>query len=80
MPVDRALLVIGADIIELLDQPLTVSRLWNSIVKKRQETSQTLITFDWFVLALDMLYSLHCIEFKQGLLSKTSISYDPSNI
>lgn len=34
---DRALIVIGAELLKLLDEPKTVSRLWDELKRKRAE-------------------------------------------
>lgn len=73
LPIDRSLMVVGAEILELIQEPITVSRLWYELVKKREKSEQTLVTFDWFVLALDFLYALKCIRFEQGVLSKQQV-------
>lgn len=64
---DRSLIGIGAEILFLLNMPKTVSALWNDIQKNRQaiELAST-ISFDWFVLALDFLYSINAINFSKG--------------
>ena len=55
------------EILFLLNVPKTLSALWNDIQKNRQaiELAST-ISFDWFVLALDFLYSINAINFSKG--------------
>jgi hypothetical protein len=68
---DRALLHIGAEILRLLDEPKTVSRLWDDLKKTRASQSETsLITYDWFVLCLDLLYLLGGVEMARGRVRK----------
>lgn len=62
---DRALLTVGARVIELLDQPKTVSRLWSEYRTEHNDE----ISYDWFVLALDLLYMMGAIERSNGLIS-----------
>jgi hypothetical protein len=69
LPTDRSLLGIGAEILQLLDQPITVSRLWTLIQDNRGELASRL-PFDWFVLSLNLLYSINAIEMKRGRLSR----------
>jgi hypothetical protein len=66
---DRALLSIGADILRMLDEAKTVSRVWDEVRSSTslQRPSSTL-SFDWFVLALDLLYILGIVELEQGRL------------
>jgi hypothetical protein len=67
----KALLSIGAMALCYLDEPKTVSRLWNDI---RGDTSDpTTITFDWFILALDLLYAINAIEQSDNLLNRCVI-------
>lgn len=60
---DRALLTIGAQIIKELDEPSTVSGLWHLVRLDRSRTEEyTPLTFDWFVLALDLLFAIGAIR------------------
>ncbi|MDY5130224.1 MULTISPECIES: ABC-three component system middle component 6 [Actinotignum] len=64
---DRALLTIGARIIELLDSPATVSGLWERISKPSGESqTTTTITFDWFSLALSMLFAINALSWNES--------------
>ena len=68
---DRALLYLGGNILAFLDEPKTVSRLWDEI--KRMRTSQpgvSSISYDWFVLALDLLFTICAIEYEHGRVRK----------
>jgi len=68
---DRALLHVGAEILALLDEPKTVSRLWAELKGVRTGRSETSsLTYDWFVLALDLLYALEAVELNQGRIEK----------
>ena len=61
LPIERSLIAIGADIVRLLDEPMSVTNLWldyQSLNKARN----TRLTFDWFTLALAMLYSIDAVE------------------
>jgi hypothetical protein len=70
---DRALLAVGGEVLRLLDEPKTVSRLWVELKDHRASRPKTTpITFDWFVLALDLLYVLGAVELERGLLSKAT--------
>ncbi|AKT37244.1 ABC-three component system middle component 6 [Chondromyces crocatus] len=66
---DRALITIGAEVLQLLREPKTVSRLWSE-TKRRRDTA-TPITYDWFVLALDLLFAMGLIAFERGKVQKT---------
>ena len=66
---DRALLRVGADILGLLSEPKTVSRLWEEVKRKRHNPAR-LLAYDWFVLALDLLYMLNAIELDHGRIRR----------
>lgn len=61
---DRALLTVGAHVLGLLRQPKTVSRLWTDL--QRHIKSDAPVTYDWFVLSLDVLYAIGAVEFARG--------------
>ena len=66
---DRALLSIGADVLRRLDRPKTVSLLWDS-VRKRQSSLLETVSYDWFLLSLDLLYTLGAIDLEDGRILK----------
>jgi hypothetical protein len=68
---DRCLLGIGAEVIVLLDEPKTVSRLWDEF--KRRRSGAGTVTYDWFVLALDLLYMTGTVRLDKGALERTAI-------
>jgi hypothetical protein len=68
---DRALLYVGSEVLGLLHEPKTVSRVWDELGKLRAKKRETsVLTYDWFVLALDLLFSIQAIDFERGLLRK----------
>ncbi|QBD80396.1 hypothetical protein EPA93_32260 [Ktedonosporobacter rubrisoli] len=68
---ERAMITIGAEILGLLMEPKTVSRLWNELSHIRGERSTThTISYDWFVLTLDLLYMLGSIEMDHGKIRR----------
>ncbi len=72
MPQERALLTIGSNILKQLDRQKTVSALWEEIMldKKDKQNVNPGIRYDWFVLALDLLYAIEAIEIHDGLLCR----------
>lgn len=73
LPQDRALLTVGAHVLTFLARPKTVSALWEEL--NRHDTSPVAaiprrITYDWFLLALDLLYALGTIEIESGLVAR----------
>lgn len=70
---ERALLTIGAEILGCLCEPMTVSRVWDELRKRRGDTSEpSAITYDWFILALDLLFIVKAVDFDSGVLRKTA--------
>lgn len=70
---DRALLAVGGELLVALREPMTVSRLWDAIRANRGEPAEPApINYDWFVLALDLLFMVNAIELDRGLLRKTA--------
>lgn len=64
---DRALLGIGAELLGMLSEPITVSRLWNDFDARRQmHADGALVTYDWFILALDLLFLVGVVDFSRG--------------
>ncbi len=61
LPTNRSLIAIGADIIGLLETPKSISKLWLDFQKLNDDRNNRL-TFDWFTLALAMLFTLDAIE------------------
>lgn len=71
IPEDRALLYIGAQVLRLLDEPKTVSRVWEEVKQLRPDgEGYSPLTYDWFVLALDTLFLTHAIDLDRGRLRK----------
>jgi hypothetical protein len=69
---DRALLAVGADLLGCLREPMTVSRLWDEIRANCGSRGSTApINYEWFVLALDLLFMLKAVDFDRGLIYKT---------
>ena len=66
----RSLIGIGAEILSMLDQPVTVSRLWDDFRESRSVASQHSISFDRFVLALDFLFLIKAVHLRRERLVK----------
>lgn len=68
---DCALLLLGAEVICLLGEPKTVSRIWHELKNApHHKVNPASLTYDWYVLALDLLYSLGVIDFEGGRLRR----------
>ena len=68
---DRALLTIGARILQRLSRPKTISALWEELLRQNPAGGNTtpLLRYDGFVLALDLLFLIGAIELQDGLLT-----------
>jgi hypothetical protein len=56
VPASKALITVGGEILEILDESsLNMSGLWLQVSENRDQSSMTRMSFDWFVLALDLL-------------------------
>lgn len=72
LPQDRALLTVGAHVLTFLAHPKTVSALWEELNRPNASVAAMplRITYDWFLLALDLLYALEAIELESGLVTR----------
>lgn len=64
----KALLSVGAVVLRHLDEPKTVSRLWNDVRSGTENPPG--FTFDWFVLALDLLFAMGAIDQSGGQIGR----------
>lgn len=68
---DRALLYVGGEILGLLGEPKTVSRVWDELKRARAARGEAAaLTYDWFVLALDLLFAVRAVEYDRGRVRK----------
>jgi hypothetical protein len=60
---DRAIISIGGDILSVLGDESTVSDVWDRVrtLREARENASPL-PFDWFVLALSLLYAMSVID------------------
>jgi hypothetical protein len=65
IPVRQSLLGLGAIVLEILDQPRTLTELWE-LARSIPEMG----TFRRLILCLDLLYALGCITLEGGLLKR----------
>lgn len=64
---ENSLLGIGATLLNLLAQEKTVTRLWD-----QARTTNRVLTFTRFILALDLLFAMGALELTNGLLRRRS--------
>ena len=67
---ENALVGVGGDVLAQLDTPKTVSRLFYDLQILRKQNELPTLQFDWFLLALDFLYTVGAIRLDAGLIRK----------
>lgn len=77
IPPDAALLTVGAEILRKLDEAKTVSRLWEE-TRKANVARSSAMPFDWFVLALDLLFLLGVVELRKGRIVRLANEASPT--
>ena len=71
---DRALIGVGAELVDILREPMTVSRLWNELRDRRTVAIPNApIDYNWFVLALDLLFMIGAIQAKRGVVMRSEL-------
>lgn len=72
---DRALLTVGARILQDLAQPKTISALWEELPLQNDagRNDAPPLHYDGFVLALDLLFLIGAIELQDGLLTRKTL-------
>jgi hypothetical protein len=69
LPSDRALITVGGEILKHLEEPRSVSALWDCVRECQTHKAGTaLVSFDWFVLALNLLYAISAIDYRDGVI------------
>lgn len=70
---ERCLLSLGAEVLEQLERPDTLSSLWEGLRTRHAKSRETL-SFDWFTLCLAFLYAAGLIEIdKYGVLRRADV-------
>ncbi|RYD72810.1 MAG: hypothetical protein EOP84_22530 [Verrucomicrobiaceae bacterium] len=65
---ERSLVGIGAQILSVVEEGRTVSELWEAVQRRRPVLAPA-ISFDWFVLSLDMLFTISAIDVENGVVT-----------
>jgi hypothetical protein len=70
---DLALLTVGAQIIQQLERPGTVSATWDRVTSYRAGiNAPSALPFWWFALSLDLLFTIGVVELDDGQLMRTN--------
>lgn len=73
LPTDRSLIAMGADIVGLLEKPKSVSKLWLEFQQLNDRRNNRL-TFDWFTMAMALLFTLDAIEQRGNRICRREVS------
>lgn len=69
---DRTLLSVGGEIHSIIDEAKTVSRVWEEFSTSRSRAEgRAPVSYEWFVLSLDLLFVLGAVAFEDGRLLRT---------
>lgn len=70
---DNSLIYLGSIVLRILDEPKTVSRVWEEFQRRRINdlgADSCDVSFDWFVLSLDLLNIIGAIDLRDGRLER----------
>lgn len=69
LPPERSLIFVGGEILQVVkSRPLSVSEAWETFRSARPRTAAP-VSFDWFCLAVSLLYAMGSLEQHDGVLS-----------
>ncbi|TIN73698.1 MAG: hypothetical protein E5Y30_00610 [Mesorhizobium sp.] len=70
---ERALIGVGAEVLEILKRPMTMSRLWDELrVRRSLHTPNAPIDYQWFILSLDLLFTIGAVDYDRGLVRRSA--------
>jgi len=70
---DRALIGVGAEVLQILKRPVTMSRLWDEVRGRLSlHAPNAPIDYQWFILSLDLLYTIGALDFDRGLVRRVA--------
>jgi len=73
---ENSLIYLGGKVLNILGDPRTVSSVWQELKQQQSHNHSTKplqFTYDWFVLSLDLLFTMGALEFHEGRLYKRSM-------
>lgn len=68
IPPSKALLAVAGEALRSLDGIKTVSKLWDDFRARSDPRGE--VTFDWFVLSLDLLFIVGIVELEHGRIRR----------
>jgi len=68
---ERALISVASEVFELVGRRSTVSSIWNALQDKHRAAFRYGdVPYDWFILALDLLFLMGSVEENNGIIRK----------
>lgn len=67
---ERTIIMAGGKLIHLLENPMTVTQLWDNYKTHQDKSKLPQVPFDLFILTLDFLYVIGALEFRKGKLRR----------
>ena len=73
LSVERSLLTIAIDVLSMTGESKTMSRLWEEFSTSRsRESGRAPVSYEWFILSLDLLFLLDAIDFAGGRVFRSA--------
>ena len=68
---DRALIGVGSEVLALLQEPKTVSRIWDDFRSARNDNpGMAPVSYDWFVLSINLLFMIGAVDIEGALITR----------
>jgi len=70
---ENSLIYVGGEVLRILGEPKTVSRVWQELKQQQSHNHSPKplkFTYGWFVLSLDLLFTMGALELHEGRLYK----------
>jgi len=74
IPPERCLIGVGAVVLKHLSSPKSVGALWTAVSEDERDD---LLTYQWFILALDVLFALGLVNLAGGRLQRVGTWRSP---
>jgi hypothetical protein len=65
----KSLIAVASKVLTVLDYRISPLELWEKY--RRSSVPEDRVSFDWFVLALDVLFASGVVRFQDGLVIRT---------
>lgn len=68
---NRSLISVASEVFELIDKKSTISSMWNDLQEKHKSLLRHGdVPYDWYILALDLLYMMGLIEVRNSFIKR----------